>query len=70
MLLDAVASGRGSDFPAKSVTKMYGSTLLALRRGWVGGCRISSKKNVSYVTFEWPLTRGFDGNLGRLRRQL
>ena len=32
------AVGRVSDFPEKSVTKMYGSTLLALRAGWVGGC--------------------------------
>ena len=31
MLRNAVGGGRVSDFPEKSVTKMYGSTLLALR---------------------------------------
>ena len=35
MLHNAVGGGRVSDFPKKSVTKMYGSTLLALRGGWV-----------------------------------
>ena len=36
VLRNAVGSGRVSDFPEKTVTKMYVSTLLALRRGWVG----------------------------------
>ena len=36
MLLRAIQVLRNADFPEKSVTKMYGSTLLALRRGgWV-----------------------------------
>ena len=36
MLRKAVGGERVSDFPEKSVTKMYGSTLLALREGgWV-----------------------------------
>ena len=39
-----------SYFHEKGTTKMYGSTLLALRRG---GCQISRKKR--YVTLEWPL---------------
>ena len=43
-----------SDFPEKSVTKMYGSRLLALQR--VGGCQIFRKKR--YVTLEWPLMCG------------
>ena len=38
-------------FPEKSVTKVYGSTLLALRGGGWGQI---SRKN-SYVTLEWPL---------------
>ena len=36
MLHNAVGGGRVSDFPEKGVTKMYGSTLLALWRGWEG----------------------------------
>ena len=36
MLRNAVGDGRVTDFPEKSVAKMYGSTLLALRGGdWV-----------------------------------
>ena len=36
-LRKAVGSGRVSDFHEKSVTKVYGSTLLPLREGgWVG----------------------------------
>ena len=36
VLRNAVGGGRVSDFPENSVTKMYGSTLLALRcGGWV-----------------------------------
>ena len=39
MLRNAVGGGRVSDFPEKTVTKMYGSTLLALR-----GSQTSRKK--------------------------
>ena len=39
-----------SNFPEKSVTKMYGSTL----REGVDGCQITRKKG--YVTLEWPLS--------------
>ena len=36
VLRNALGGGRVSDFLGKSVTKMYGSTLLALRGGgWV-----------------------------------
>ena len=35
VLCNAVGGGRASDFPEKSVTKMYRSTLLELRGG---GC--------------------------------
>ena len=34
MLRKALGGGRGSHFLEKIVTKMYGSTLLALREGW------------------------------------
>ena len=43
-----------SDFPEKSVTKMYNSILLALLA--VGGCQISRKNH--YVTLECPLSHG------------
>ena len=33
MLRNTIGGGRVSDFPEKRVTKMYGSTLLALRGG-------------------------------------
>ena len=33
MLRNAVGGGRVSDFPEKGITKIYGSTLLALRGG-------------------------------------
>ena len=36
VLRNAVGSGRVSDFPEKNVTKIYGSTLLALRGGGWG----------------------------------
>ena len=49
VLRNAVEGGRLSDFRETSVTKMYGSKLLALRGG---GCQISRKKR--YVTLEWP----------------
>ena len=43
MLRNAVGGGRVSDFPEKCVTKIYGSTLLALRGGgWVSNFQ---KKN-------------------------
>ena len=32
------AVGRVSDFPEKSVMKMYASTLFSVTMGWVGGC--------------------------------
>ena len=35
VLRNAVGGGRVSNFTEKSVTKMYSSTLLALRGGWV-----------------------------------
>ena len=53
MLRNTVGDKRVSDFPEKSVTKMYGSTLLALQGGgWVSN--FWGKKR--YVTLEWPLT--------------
>ena len=51
MLRNAVGSGRVSHFPEKSVTKMYGSTLLAFREGWVG---IKFPEKMCYVTLDWP----------------
>ena len=48
VLRNAVGAGRVSDFPEKSVTKMYGSTLLALR--WV-----SNFQKKRYITLTWPL---------------
>ena len=40
VLHNAVGGGRVSDFPEKSVTKKYGSTLLVLRGGgWVSNFR-------------------------------
>ena len=46
-----IEGGMVSNIPEKSVTKVYGSMLLALRGGgWVS----------SYVTLEWPgLKRGY-----------
>ena len=41
-----------SNFPGKSVTKVYGSTLLAFRGG---GCGSNSQEKKRYVTLEWPL---------------
>ena len=37
----------------KTVTKVYGSTLLALREGGSVGVKFPGKKR--YVTLEWPL---------------
>ena len=58
VLRNAVGGGRVSDFPEKSLMKMYGSTLLAgllVGGEWVGGFRISRKRH--YVTrLQWPLT--------------
>ena len=46
------ADGVGvSHFPEKNVTKVYGSTLLALRGD---GVQFPGKK--CYVTLEWPLS--------------
>ena len=45
MLHNAVGGGRVSDFPGKNVTKMYGSTLLALRGG--GSVSNLQKKSVT-----------------------
>ena len=53
MLRNAVGGGRVSDFPEKSVTKICGSTLFSVTRGWVG-VEFPGKKH--YVTLEWPLT--------------
>ena len=52
MLRSAVGGGGGGgvSFPEKWVTKMYGSTLLALRGG---GVTFPGKKR--YLTLEWPL---------------
>ena len=45
LLRNAVEGGRVSDFPEKSVTNMYGSTLLALQGGvWVSNFQ---KKSVA-----------------------
>ena len=46
MLRNAEGGGRVSDFPEKSNTKMYGSTLLVLRGERGGGCRIFGKKGL------------------------
>ena len=46
MLHNAVLDGRVSDFFEKSVGKMYGSTLLALRGGrWVSNIQIKMLLN-------------------------
>ena len=52
MLRNADGGGGVSEFLEKSVTKVYGLMLLALRGGGWGP--ISRKKR--YVTLEWPLT--------------
>ena len=53
MLRNAVGGGSVSDFAEKSVTKIYGSTLLALRGWWVG---VEFPEKNGYVTLEWLLT--------------
>ena len=53
VLRNAVGGGRVSDFPEKSVTKMYGSTLLALR---VGTRWVSNFQQKMLRTLEWPFT--------------
>ena len=58
MLRNAVGGGRVSDFPEKSNTKMYGSTLLVLR-GERGGWVSNFQKKRDYVTLEWPLTNHY-----------
>ena len=45
MLRNTVGGGTGSEFHEKSVTKMYSSTLLALRG--LGGCGIFRGKSVT-----------------------
>ena len=50
VLRNTVVGGRVLDLPEKSVTKMYGSTILALLRG---GYHISRKK--CYVTLDGSL---------------
>ena len=35
-LRNAVGGGRVSEFPEKSITKMYGSNVISIMRGWVG----------------------------------
>ena len=52
MLRNAVGGGSVSDFSEKSVTKICGSTLFSVSRGWVG-VEFPGKKR--YVTLEWPL---------------
>ena len=49
------AMGGGVSFPRKKHYDSVGSTLLALRGGWVG-VKFPGKKH--YVTLEWPLNRG------------
>ena len=51
MLRKAVGVGM-SDFPEKNVMKVYGSILLALRKG---GLQIMKYAGKRYVTLEWPL---------------
>ena len=51
VLRNAVGGERVSDFPEKSVIKINGSTLLALR----GGGWVSIVQKKCYVTLEWPL---------------
>ena len=55
VLRNTVGGGRVSAFLKKSITKMYGSSLLALRltREWVG---VDFPEKKRYVTFEWPLS--------------
>ena len=46
VLHNAVEGGRVSDFPGKSVTTMYGSTVLALRGGgWVSNFQKKALRN-------------------------
>ena len=53
VLRNADGGGGVSEFPEKSVTKVQGSTLFSVTRGWVG-VQFPGKKR--YVTLEWPLT--------------
>ena len=55
MLSKAVGGGRVSDFPEKSITEMYGSTLLTLRGG---GSMSNFQKKKRYATLEWPPYHG------------
>ena len=50
-----------SAFLGKSITKMYGSTLLfRVTRRWVG-VKFPGKKRYVTLEVEWPLTRGVGG---------
>ena len=53
MLRNAVGCGRVPDFPEKSITEMYGSTLLALR----GGGWVSNLQKNRYVTLELSISQ-------------
>ena len=52
-----------SDFPEKSVTRMYGSTLLALR----GGRCVEFPENKHHVTLEWPLSSSCNHHVAETR---
>ena len=54
MVRNTAGDGRVSDLPEKSVTKTYGSTLLALRGGgWMG---VEFPEKNRKVKLELPLT--------------
>ena len=56
MLRNAVGGGRVSAFLEKSVTKVYGSTLLALQgRGWVSNSRKKALCNTLMAQWEYDL---------------
>ena len=54
VLRNADGGGRVSTLLGKSVTKLEGSTLLALRGGGWGSIFPGKRR---YVTLEWPLIR-------------
>ena len=50
-----VSNARGGvQISRKSVTMVYGSTLLALRGGWVD---VKCPGKQRYITLEWPLNQ-------------
>ena len=55
MLRNADGGGGVSDFPDRSVTKVQGSMLSALRTKVRVGVQFPGKKH--YVTLEWPLIK-------------